>query len=80
MSRSKRFVTNLVSSYATIGINILYTVVSIPLALHYLDKEEFGLWVLVTQMAGYLMLLEFGMSGSVARSLSDHKDEIEHGV
>ena len=80
MSRSKRFVTNLVSSYATIGINILYTVVSIPLALHYLDKEEFGLWVLVTQMAGYLMLLEFGMSGSVARSLSDHKDEIEDGV
>jgi O-antigen/teichoic acid export membrane protein len=80
MSRSKRFVTNLVSSYATIGINILYTVVSIPLALHYLDKEEFGLWVLVTQMAGYLMLLEFGMSGSVARSLSDHKDEIENGV
>ena len=80
MSRSKRFVTNLVSSYATIGINILYTVFSIPLALHYLDKEEFGLWVLVTQMAGYLMLLEFGMSGSVARSLSDHKDEIENGV
>lgn len=80
MSRSKRFVTNLVSSYATIGINILYTVVSIPLALHYLDKEEFGLWALVTQMAGYLMLLEFGMSGSVARSLSDHKDEIENGV
>jgi O-antigen/teichoic acid export membrane protein len=80
MSRSKRFIANLVSSYATIGINILYTVVSIPLALHYLDKEEFGLWALVTQMAGYLMLLEFGMSGSVARSLSDHKDEIENGV
>jgi O-antigen/teichoic acid export membrane protein len=80
MSRSKRFITNLVSSYASIAINILYTVVSIPLALHYLNKEEFGLWVLVTQMAGYLMLLEFGMSGSVARSLSDHKDEIENGV
>lgn len=80
MSRSKRFVTNLLSSYAQIGINIFYTFVSIPLALHYLDKEEFGLWALVTQMAGYLMLLEFGMSGSVARSLSDHKDEVETGM
>jgi O-antigen/teichoic acid export membrane protein len=80
MSRSKRFITNLVSSYTSIAINILYTVVSIPLALHYLNKEEFGLWALVSQMAGYLMLLEFGMSGSVARSLSDHKDEIENGV
>ncbi len=80
MSRSKRFVTGLLSSYAAIGVNILYTLASIPLALHYLDKEEFGLWALVTQLSGYLMLLEFGMTGSVARSLSDHKDQMEDGI
>jgi O-antigen/teichoic acid export membrane protein len=80
MSRSKRFVTGLLSSYAAIGVNILYTLASVPLALHYLDKEEFGLWALVTQLSGYLMLLEFGMTGSVARSLSDHKDQMEDGI
>ena len=80
MSRSKRFVTGLLSSYAAIGVNILYTIASVPLALHYLDKEEFGLWALVTQLSGYLMLLEFGMTGSVARSLSDHKDRMEDGI
>lgn len=80
MTRSKRFVTGLVSSYAAIGINILYTLASVPLAFHYLDKAQFGLWALVTQLSGYLMLLEFGMTGSVARSLSDHKDHIEDGV
>lgn len=80
MSRSKRFITGLISSYAAIGVNIIYTLASVPLALHYLDKEEFGLWALVTQLSGYLMLLEFGMGGSVARSLSDHKDQIENGV
>jgi O-antigen/teichoic acid export membrane protein len=80
MTRSKRFVTGLLSSYAAIGVNILYTIASIPLAFHYLDKEQFGVWVLVTQLAGYLMLLEFGMTGSVARSLSDHKDHIEDGI
>ena len=80
MSRSKRFVTGLLSSYAAIGVNILYTLASVPLALHYLDKEEFGLWALVTQLSGYLMLLEFGMGGSVARSLSDHKDHMEDGI
>jgi O-antigen/teichoic acid export membrane protein len=80
MARTKRFAANLLSSYAAIGINVLYTIASVPLALHYLDKEEFGLWALVTQLSGYLMLLEFGMSGSVARSLSDHKDHIESGV
>ena len=80
MTRSKRFVTGLLSSYAAIGVNILYTIASVPLAFHYLDKEEFGLWALVTQLSGYLMLLEFGMTGSVARSLSDHKDHIEDGI
>jgi O-antigen/teichoic acid export membrane protein len=50
------------------------------LALHYLNKDEFGLWALVTQLASYLMLLEFGMTGAVARSLSDYKDHFEDGV
>ncbi len=67
-------------SYAAIGVNVFYTIASVPLALHYLNKEEFGLWALVTQLSGYLMLLEFGTSGSVARSLSDHKDHIEDGI
>jgi O-antigen/teichoic acid export membrane protein len=80
MSRSKRFVFSLLSSYAAIGVNILYTIASVPLALHYLDKEEFGLWALVTQLSSYLILLEFGMTGSVARSLSDHKDQMEDGI
>jgi O-antigen/teichoic acid export membrane protein len=80
MTRSKRFVTSLLSSYASIGVNVLYTIASVPLALHYLNKEEFGLWALVTQLSGYLMLLEFGMTGSVARSLSDHKDNMGDGT
>lgn len=80
MARYNHFVRGLFSSYAAIGINIFYTLASVPLALHYLNKEEFGLWALVTQLSGYLMLLEFGMTGSVARSLSDHKDNIENGI
>jgi O-antigen/teichoic acid export membrane protein len=80
MSRSKRFVTGLLSSYAALGVNILYTIASIPLALHYLNKEQFGLWALVAQMSAYLGLLELGMRGSVARILSDHKDRMEDGA
>lgn len=70
----------MVSSYAAIGVNILYTIASVPLALRYLDKEQFGLWALVAQMSAYLGLLELGMRGSVARILSDHKDEQEGGA
>jgi O-antigen/teichoic acid export membrane protein len=80
MSRKKRFIHGIVSSYALIGLNVIYTLGTVPLALHYLNPQEFGLWALVTQISGYLLLLEFGMSGSVARFLADHKDDVDGGT
>ncbi len=78
-SRTSRFATGLISGYAALGVNIAYTLVSIPFALRYLSKQEFGLWSLVTQLSGYLMLLELGMSGSITRHLSIYKDDINGG-
>jgi len=76
MSRFKRFVNSLVSGYLLIGANILFTLASVPLALHYLSKEQFGLWALVTQVCNFnLLLIDLGMSGALARILIDHKDD-----
>lgn len=76
MSRFKRFAHSLVSGYALIVANVLYTLASVPLALHYLSKEEFGLWAVVSQVCNFNMLVvDLGMSGAVARILIDHKDD-----
>lgn len=75
MSRVKRFAFSLVSGYAALSANILFSLVSVPLAMHYLSNEEFGLWVVAAQVATYLGLIEFGMTGSIARILIDHKDD-----
>ncbi|MCU0783285.1 MAG: oligosaccharide flippase family protein [Verrucomicrobia bacterium] len=76
MSRFKRFAHSLFSGYALIAANVLYTLASVPLALHYLSKKEFGLWILVTQVCNFNMLVvDLGMSGAVARILIDHKDD-----
>ena len=64
MSRIKRFAHSLVSGYVFLGANALYTLASVPLALHYLSKPEFGLWAVATQIAGYLMLIDFGLGTS----------------
>ena len=78
MSRFKRFAHSLVSGYALLAANILYTLASVPLALHYLTKEEFGLWAVVTQICNFnQILIDLGMSGSIARILIDHKDDRE---
>ena len=79
ISRTTRFINGLFTGYAALGSSVVYTLASVPLALHYLTKEEFGLWALITQLTGYLMLLEFGMSGSIARFLGNHKDDMDGG-
>ena len=78
-TRSKRFVSGLLTGYATIGINVISTLISIPLALAYLDKEQFGLWALALQISGYLALLEMGMSGALFRFVADYKDDVNGG-
>jgi O-antigen/teichoic acid export membrane protein len=76
MSRSKRFAHSLLSGYLLVGINIVYTLISVPLTLHFLRQEEFGLWALIMQMVSFnLILIDLGMSGSLGRILIDHKDD-----
>jgi len=79
MSRFRNAARSLTSGYLAMGSNVFYTLASVPLALHYLSKAEFGLWALAAQVAGYLALIEFGLSGAASRILIDHKDRIETG-
>src|SRR5436853_720001 len=80
MSRFKRFTHSLASGYLLLGANIVYTLAQVPLALHYLSKEEFGLWALALQVSGYLQFIDLGMASSITRFLVDHKDHVEDGA
>ena len=51
-SRMRRFVQSLLSSYLALGAAAVYTMISVPLALHFLSRQEFGLWALLAQIAG----------------------------
>lgn len=76
----RRFFHSVASGYALLAANTVFVLLQIPLALHYLSREQFGLWALVLQLTGYLQLVDLGMSASVARHLIDHKDDRESGV
>lgn len=78
-SRPHNFIRGLGAGYLAIAVNIGYTAASIPLALHYLGKEQFGLWALAQQIAGYLMLLDMGVSSAVSRFIADRKDAVNSG-
>jgi len=78
-NRTQSFISGLGFGYLAILVNIGYTAASIPLALHYLGKEQFGLWALAQQITGYLILLDFGVSSAVSRFIANHKDDVNGG-
>lgn len=78
-TRMHRYVRTLASSYVALAAAVVYTAVSVPLALNFLSRSEFGLWALMVQIGGYLALIDIGMSDSVARFLIDHKDNPQTG-
>ena len=61
-------------------LTVAYSLASVPIALRYLSVEEFGLFVLLIQIAAYFTLIEIGMSAATARILVDHKDNRDGGV
>jgi O-antigen/teichoic acid export membrane protein len=78
-TRSRRFLVGLTTGYCSIGANIVFTMVSIPLALSFLDKEHFALWALAAQINGFLNLIDLGMSSAASRFIADHKDHVDDG-
>jgi O-antigen/teichoic acid export membrane protein len=78
-SRTRNFIHGLSVGYVAIAVNIAYTAASVPLALHYLGKEQFGLWALAQQITGYLILLDLGVSSAVSRFIANLKDDVNSG-
>jgi O-antigen/teichoic acid export membrane protein len=80
VSRFRRVIHGVASGYVLLAATAVYSLATVPLALHYLSSERFGLLTLLSSIGGYLALIDLGMSGSVARLLVDHKDDRQGGV
>ena len=74
MTRLHQFARGVSSSWLATLATVTYSLLSVPIALRYLSVEEFGLFVLLIQIAAYFTLIEIGMSAATARILVDHKD------
>ncbi len=80
MNRFRQFSQGVGSSWLATLATVTYSLLSVPIALRYLSVEEFGLFVLLIQIAAYFTLIEIGMSSATARILVDHKDHRDKGA
>ncbi len=79
MTRLDQFFRGLGSSWLATFATVIYSLLSVPIALRYLTVDEFGLFVLLLQVAAYFSLVEIGMSAATARILVDYKDRPDDG-
>jgi O-antigen/teichoic acid export membrane protein len=75
MNRTQRFFRSIFSGYASTFVVAACSFASIYLSLRFLSVPQFGLWALVFQINGYLLLTDFGISNAVGRFLMDWKDQ-----
>lgn len=79
MSRFRRAIHGVAASYVLLMATAVYALASVPVALHYLDKQRFGLWAVMAMLSNYLNLIDAGMSSAAARLLIDRKDDRASG-
>jgi len=74
VSRLRQFTQGVASSWIATLITVVYSLLSVPIALKYLSADEFGLLMLLMQIATYFNLVDLGMTAATARLLIDHKE------
>lgn len=57
-------------SYLNMGASSLIALVYIPLLLHYLTKEQYGIYQLMGSLIAYLSIMDFGLANTTTRYLS----------
>ena len=57
-------------SYINMALHILIGLVYVPLLLHYLSVEEYGLYQLIGSLVAYLSIMDFGLSATITRYYS----------
>lgn len=67
-----------VLSYVIIVINLVVGFIYVPLLLHFLGDAQYGLYQLIGSLIAYMVLMDFGLSGTIVRYYSRYiawKDE-----
>jgi O-antigen/teichoic acid export membrane protein len=69
--RTSRASRTAAASYLAFFSTALWGLVTIPVAISFLNKEELGLWTVINAFLGYLIWMDLGVGGATGRMLAD---------
>lgn len=64
-------------SYLNFGLNALIMLIYVPMLLHYVSKEQYGIYQMIGSFIGVIAILDFGLMSTVTRFVAraDAKNE-----
>jgi O-antigen/teichoic acid export membrane protein len=60
----------MVTSYLGFVSTAAWALVTIPVAVKFLDRESIGLWSMVNVFVSYLVWMDFGIAGATGRLMA----------
>lgn len=70
MGRTSKAARGLVTGWIQFFLNLLLQIAFVPLILLYAGQETLGAYAIITQILGYVSLVDFGLSATTLRFLS----------
>ncbi|MEO5995227.1 MAG: hypothetical protein ABIN89_00940 [Chitinophagaceae bacterium] len=61
---------NLVGSFMVKGVGIVVNLALIPIGIHFLDKERFGVWIIINSLLAWLTFFDLGMGNGMRNKLT----------
>jgi len=69
--RYRRIIHSTVAAAIARGVNLVVSFVSVPLAVGYLGRDRYGVWVTISSVLVFLSFADLGLGGSLLNALSD---------
>lgn len=76
--RNRAIALTALASACARGIQILTALVAVPLTLHYLGNERYGMWMTLSAFTALLSFTDFGIGNSVLTALAHRAGQDDH--
>jgi len=69
--RYQRIIHSTLAAAIARGVNLVVSFISVPLAVGYLGRDRYGIWITISSLLMFLSFADLGLGGSLLNALSD---------
>jgi O-antigen/teichoic acid export membrane protein len=69
--RYQRIIHSTIAATAARGLNLLVGFISVPLAVGYLGRDRYGVWITISSLLAFLSFTDFGLGSSLLNAVAD---------